>query len=87
MSRGLASGWVEWGGERYEFEGQPSYWEKNWGGGFPDKWCWVQCNSGWDDPTCTAALTAVGALPTPPTQDIMDVPWPDRRMRLAQLKM
>lgn len=60
MARGLATGWVEWGGQRYEFHGEPAYWEKNWGGGFPDKWCWVQCNSGWDDPSCTAAITAVG---------------------------
>jgi len=62
MARGLATGWVEWDQQRYEFQGEPAYWEKNWGGGFPDKWCWVQCNSGWDDLSCTAAVTAVGAL-------------------------
>lgn len=61
MARGLASGWVEWDGQRTEFAQAPAYWEKNWGGGFPDKWFWVQCNS-WDDAHCDAALTAVGAL-------------------------
>ena len=61
MAHGLASGWIEWGGQRYEFKDAPSYAEKNWGGGFPKKWFWVQCNS-WDDADCDAALTAVGAL-------------------------
>ena len=61
MARGLASGWVEWDGKRYNFSNAPSYWEKNWGGGFPDKWFWVQCNS-WNDAGCDAALTAVGEL-------------------------
>jgi hypothetical protein len=37
----LFSGWIEWDGERYEFENAPSYSEKNWGGGFPRKWYWV----------------------------------------------
>ncbi|MFS7962640.1 putative tocopherol cyclase [Helianthus anomalus] len=37
-------GWIEWGDERYEFKNAPSYCEKNWGGGFPRKWFWVQCN-------------------------------------------
>lgn len=35
------SGWIEWEGERYEFRDAPSYSEKNWGGGFPRKWFWV----------------------------------------------
>lgn len=35
------AGWIEWGGERYEFEDAPSYSEKNWGGSFPLKWFWV----------------------------------------------
>lgn len=61
MARGLASGWVEWDGQRTEFQAAPAYWEKNWGGGFPDRWFWVQCNS-WDTAGCDAALTAVGEL-------------------------
>lgn len=35
------AGWIEWGGERFEFRDAPSYSEKNWGGGFPRKWFWV----------------------------------------------
>lgn len=34
-------GWIEWDGERFEFENAPSYSEKNWGGAFPRKWFWV----------------------------------------------
>lgn len=59
MAHGLASGWLEWGGRRYEFQDAPSYAEKNWGGGFPSKWHWVQCNSFDGQPGLS--LTAVGA--------------------------
>eukprot|EP00195_Chlamydomonas_chlamydogama_P014697 CAMPEP_0202899352 /NCGR_PEP_ID=MMETSP1392-20130828/7616_1 /ASSEMBLY_ACC=CAM_ASM_000868 /TAXON_ID=225041 /ORGANISM="Chlamydomonas chlamydogama, Strain SAG 11-48b" /LENGTH=470 /DNA_ID=CAMNT_0049585515 /DNA_START=249 /DNA_END=1661 /DNA_ORIENTATION=+ len=59
MSHGLASGWIEWGGKRYEFKDAPTYAEKNWGGGFPSKWHWVQCNSFEGHPG--TSLTAVGA--------------------------
>lgn len=59
MSHGLATGWFEWGGKRYEFNDAPSYSEKNWGGGFPSKWCWVQCNS--FDGYPGLSVTAVGA--------------------------
>lgn len=45
MSHGLASGHLQWGDKRYEFKDAPSYGEKNWGGGFPSKWHWVQCNT------------------------------------------
>jgi len=45
MSHGLATGWVEWGGERFEFADAPAYAEKNWGGQFPEKWFWAQCNA------------------------------------------
>jgi tocopherol cyclase len=33
MAHGLASGWIEWGGRRYDFKNAPTYAEKNWGGG------------------------------------------------------
>ena len=59
MSHGEASGWIEWGGERYEFTGAPAYAEKNWGGGFPSKWAWIQCNSFLNSPG--TSVTAVGA--------------------------
>ena len=57
MALGKATGWIKWGGERFDFEGAPSYAEKNWGGGFPDKWFWMQCDSfeggGMSAITCT----------------------------------
>ncbi|RRT85171.1 hypothetical protein B296_00000896 [Ensete ventricosum] len=40
------TGWIEWDGERFEFENAPSYSEKNWGGGFPRKWFWVRLHFG-----------------------------------------
>ncbi|KAH7373278.1 hypothetical protein KP509_17G047900 [Ceratopteris richardii] len=45
MAGGLSTGWVEWGDKRHEFKDAPSYVEKNWGGSFPKKWFWAQCNS------------------------------------------
>eukprot|EP00241_Pyramimonas_parkeae_P004526 CAMPEP_0114272710 /NCGR_PEP_ID=MMETSP0058-20121206/28637_1 /TAXON_ID=36894 /ORGANISM="Pyramimonas parkeae, CCMP726" /LENGTH=882 /DNA_ID=CAMNT_0001391973 /DNA_START=28 /DNA_END=2676 /DNA_ORIENTATION=- len=45
MSKGLSTGWIEWGSQRFEFKDAPSYSEKNWGGAFPLKWFWAQCNS------------------------------------------
>ncbi|PSC72651.1 Tocopherol chloroplastic [Micractinium conductrix] len=60
MAHGLASGWIEWGGQRYEFTDAPHYVEKNWGGGFPRRWCWVQCNSFAGE--AGTSVTAVGAL-------------------------
>jgi len=45
MAHGLASGWIDWNGKIYEFTNAPAYSEKNWGGAFPQKWFWVNCNS------------------------------------------
>lgn len=59
MAHGEATGWIEWGDERYEFVGAPAYSEKNWGGGFPNKWIWIQCNSFLGSPG--TSVTAVGA--------------------------
>jgi len=59
MSHGLADGWVQWGGQRYEFKSAASYAEKNWGGGFPSKWHWIQCNTFDGQPGLS--VTAVGA--------------------------
>ncbi|KAL6532965.1 Tocopherol cyclase, chloroplastic [Orobanche gracilis] len=60
MGGGLST---EWDGERIEFENAPSYSEKNWGGGFPRKWFWVQCNvfEG-EGARGEIALTAAGGL-------------------------
>lgn len=59
MAHGTASGWLQWGGQRYEFRDAPAYAEKNWGGGFPSKWHWIQCNS--FDGYPGLSVTAVGA--------------------------
>jgi len=58
MAHGLATGWIEWNGKRYEFANAPAYSEKNWGGAFPQKWFWLNCNSFDDEPDL--ALTAGG---------------------------
>jgi tocopherol cyclase len=57
MAHGLASGWIDWNGKIYEFKKVPAYGEKNWGGAFPQRWFWLNCNS-FDDPD--VALTAGG---------------------------
>ncbi len=44
MSHGLATGWIDWNDQRYEFTDVPAYSEKNWGGAFPQKWFWINCN-------------------------------------------
>jgi len=59
MAHGEASGWIEWGGKRFDFTNAPCYAEKNWGGGFPSRWCWIQCNSFENNPG--TSVTAVGA--------------------------
>ncbi|MGB3493484.1 MAG: tocopherol cyclase family protein [Elainellaceae cyanobacterium] len=58
MAHGLASGWIDWHGQRYEFHQAPAYAEKNWGGAFPQKWFWVNCNAFEHEPDL--ALTAGG---------------------------
>ncbi|MGF1523644.1 MAG: tocopherol cyclase family protein [Leptolyngbyaceae cyanobacterium] len=60
MAHGLATGWAEWQGQRYEFTQAPAYAEKNWGGAFPERWFWIQCNAFEDEPDLT--VTAVGGL-------------------------
>jgi tocopherol cyclase len=55
---GLASGWIEWNNQRYEFLDTPFYAEKNWGHSFPEKWFWINCNRFSDESDLT--LTAVG---------------------------
>jgi tocopherol cyclase len=45
MADGRATGSVNWKGQTYNFTNAPFYAEKNWGGSFPIKWYWCQCNS------------------------------------------
>ncbi|MEN9220950.1 MAG: tocopherol cyclase family protein [Thermostichus sp. BF3_bins_97] len=59
MAHGSASGWVEWGGQRYEFQQAPAYAEKNWGQSFPRRWFWIQCNAFPEHPDLS--LTCAGA--------------------------
>ncbi|KAI4337489.1 hypothetical protein L6164_015899 [Bauhinia variegata] len=61
MAGGLSTGWIDWDGERIEFQNAPSYSEKNWGGAFPRKWFWVQCNV-FQGASGEVALTAAGGL-------------------------
>jgi tocopherol cyclase len=58
MAHGLSTGWIEWQGQRYEFANAPAYSEKNWGGAFPQKWFWFNCNAFESIPDL--ALTAGG---------------------------
>src|SRR6478672_439584 len=64
MAHGLATGWIDWNGERYEFKDAPAYSEKNWGGAFPQKWFWINCNcfQGEDDLALTAGGGKRGVL-------------------------
>jgi tocopherol cyclase len=58
MAHGLATGWIEWQGNRYEFTNAPAYSEKNWGRSFPQKWFWINCNYFYGE--ADLALTAGG---------------------------
>ncbi|WP_414752347.1 tocopherol cyclase family protein [Anabaena sp. CCY 9910] len=58
MAHGLATGWIDWNGKIYQFQNAPAYGEKNWGGAFPEKWFWLNCNSFDGEPDL--ALTAGG---------------------------
>lgn len=58
MAHGSAKGWVQWGSQHYAFTQAPTYSEKNWGGAFPQKWFWINCNA--FDGERDLALTAGG---------------------------
>ena len=58
MAHGLATGWIDWNGQRTTFNKAPCYSEKNWGGAFPQRWFWVNCNAFEDKPDLT--ITAGG---------------------------
>ncbi|MGD1920943.1 MAG: tocopherol cyclase family protein [Pleurocapsa sp.] len=60
LAHGLATGWIEWQGKLYQFDNAPVYSEKNWGGSFPQKWFWLNCNSFQHQPDL--ALTAGGGI-------------------------
>lgn len=58
IAHGLATGWINWNGKIYNFTNAPAYSEKNWGGAFPTKWFWMNCNAFDNEPDL--ALTAGG---------------------------
>jgi len=60
MAHGLATGWIEWRGKKYQFTNAPAYSEKNWGTSFPEKWFWINCNSFANE--SNLALTAAGGV-------------------------
>lgn len=60
MAHATASGTVTWKDKTYTFKDQPFYAEKNWGGSFPLKWYWVQCNAFENEPNL--AVTAGGGI-------------------------
>ncbi|ESA32374.1 tocopherol cyclase [Leptolyngbya sp. Heron Island J] len=66
MAHGLATGWFEWVDaagqvvDRFDFEQAPAYAEKNWGGAFPKKWFWIQCNAFEHEPDLS--LTSGGGI-------------------------
>ena len=62
MALGSASGWIEWDGKMHKFENAPAYAEKNWGGGFPKKWFWIQCDQFQTPSDTKVALTIAGTL-------------------------
>lgn len=65
MALGSATGWIEWEGKRYEFTDANAYAEKNWGGGFPKKWFWIQCDQFQSPQDTKVALTIAGEAQLP----------------------
>ena len=60
MAHGLATGWIEWENQRYQFTNAPAYSEKNWGTSFPQRWFWINCNS--FEGQTDLAITAGGGI-------------------------
>ena len=64
MAHGWATGWYEWNDatqkQRFDFEQAPAYAEKNWGGAFPERWFWLQCNA--FESISALTLTAGGGI-------------------------
>lgn len=60
MAKGLAKGWIDWYGRRFEFSDAIAYCEKNWGRSFPLKWFWINAPAFEREPDL--AVTAAGGL-------------------------
>ncbi len=80
MAHGWAKGWIEWQDQRYCFDRAPAYGEKNWGGAFPSKWFWLNCNSfaGWPDLALTSAGAKRGVLWWEEEVAMIALHWQDR---------
>jgi hypothetical protein len=75
----VATGWVEWGGKRYDFDRQPAYQDSNWGAeGFPHPYVWMQANHFTTDTGAPDPSTALVALITPSMP--MPMPWPSKKV-------
>lgn len=62
---GVAGGIVEFGDERWSFDGAKLYTERNWGAGFPERWWWGQAHDFGDADVSVAfsgGLLALGPL-------------------------
>ncbi|MGI9124653.1 MAG: tocopherol cyclase family protein, partial [Mycobacterium sp.] len=51
---GKATGTVEYGSQRWDFDGAKLYAERNWGAGFPLRWWWGQAHDFGGDDVCVA---------------------------------
>jgi len=74
VADGRASGTAFWNGTEYRFEDAALYVEKNWGGAFPIKWYWTQCNS-WSGAWRNRRLSVTGGggtriIPLGATEDL-----------------
>lgn len=87
MAHGEATGWMEWQGQRYEFNQVPAYAEKNWGGAFPTRWFWIQCNAFAHEPdlTITAAGGLRGVLGRQETVGLVGLHWRGHFISLTSL--
>jgi tocopherol cyclase len=67
-----ASGSIRWKNTTYTFTNAPFYAEKNWGGAFPTKWYWTQCNSFHldDKPLAVTAGGGTRQIPMGQTEDL-----------------
>lgn len=87
MAHGWATGWMDWQGDRLEFCRAPVYAEKNWGGAFPERWFWGQCNAFVGEPDLS--LTLVGGrrqvLNQPETVGLIGVHTQGQFMELSSL--
>ncbi len=58
LAKGSATGFIEWQGDRLEFNHALVYAEKNWGTSFPRYWFWCQANHFLGEPSLS--VTAAG---------------------------